>query len=318
MTPQTSRSEPRARASGPLIVDCRLSIVDCRLAIRCAFVPPCLRASVPLPFVAPWLRGFVAMQRPVQSFNNVEHVLMGKRFEEEQVAGVEVGADRLRIGVDHHGFKAGIAGRKGSVATAVVELDPLPDAVGPSAEDHDFAFVTDPDFVVEQGIADCRLSIPSRLRTSVDCRITDSGKLSFMRRVVVRCPGLELRGARVNELVGGGNVDPTGTIVAGARDAVRDRGKLHIAITEHLGAADTLAVVFRSRILSARAPGAPGFHSARGSQEKVLFLHELTHLLEEPGVNTGELVHLVDAPAHLEGVTDVVGAALARPTEFVT
>src|SRR5205807_1578980 len=50
-----------------------------------------------------------------------------------------VGRDRLGIAVDHDGLEAVLAQLQRGVHAAVVELDPLPDAVGPAAEDHDLA-----------------------------------------------------------------------------------------------------------------------------------------------------------------------------------
>ena len=68
---------------------------------------------------------------------DVEHVLGRQRLEEEVVAGVVVGGDGLRVRVDHDGLEAGLAQREGGLAAAVVELDPLADAVRAAAEDHD-------------------------------------------------------------------------------------------------------------------------------------------------------------------------------------
>ncbi len=50
--------------------------------------------------------------------------------------------------------------------------------------------------------------------------------------------------------------------------------------------------------------------------EHVLELDELLDLVEEEVVDLGEGVDLVDAPAHLEGVADVVEAALAGDGEL--
>src|SRR6202023_1846114 len=58
--------------------------------------------------------------------------------EVEPVGGIVVGADGFRIAVDHDGLEAGVLQRVGGVDAAVVELDPLADAVGTAAEDDDF------------------------------------------------------------------------------------------------------------------------------------------------------------------------------------
>ena len=67
---------------------------------------------------------------------DVEDVLEGEGLEEELVAGVVIGRDGLRVGVHHDGLEALLLQREGGMNAAVVELDSLTDAVGPSAEDH--------------------------------------------------------------------------------------------------------------------------------------------------------------------------------------
>ncbi len=66
-----------------------------------------------------------------------EHVLGGQRLEIEPVGGVVIGRNGLRVAVYHDGFKAIFGQREAGVAAAIVELDPLPDAVRPAAQDHD-------------------------------------------------------------------------------------------------------------------------------------------------------------------------------------
>jgi hypothetical protein len=68
---------------------------------------------------------------------DLEHVLEGQRLEVQPVGGVVVGRDRLGVAVDHDGLVAGVAQREHGVDAAVVELDALPDAVRPGAEDDD-------------------------------------------------------------------------------------------------------------------------------------------------------------------------------------
>ena len=60
-----------------------------------------------------------------------EHVLERQRLEVEPVGGVVVGRDRLRVAVDHHRVASGLAHGLGGVHAAVVELDPLADAIRP-------------------------------------------------------------------------------------------------------------------------------------------------------------------------------------------
>ena len=66
-----------------------------------------------------------------------QHVLERERLEVQAVGGVVVGRDRLGVAVDHHRLHARVAHGHRGVHAAVVELDPLADAVGPGAEDHD-------------------------------------------------------------------------------------------------------------------------------------------------------------------------------------
>jgi hypothetical protein len=106
---------------------------------------------------------------------DVEDVLERERLEEKFVAGVVVGGDGLRVGVDHQRFVADFAEGEGGVDATVVELDALPDAVGPAAEDHDFLLGAGADFV----------------------------ELVVVRRIIVRRVGFEFGGAGVDEAVGG-------------------------------------------------------------------------------------------------------------------
>ena len=68
---------------------------------------------------------------------DAEHVLERQRLEVEAVGGVVVGRDGLGVAVDHHRVATGLAHRHRGVHAAVVELDPLADAVRAGAEDHD-------------------------------------------------------------------------------------------------------------------------------------------------------------------------------------
>ena len=81
-------------------------------------------------------------------FVNVEHVLVGERLEVEFVAGVVIGRNRFRVGIDHDGFDLELAKSEGGVDAAVVEFDSLADAVWAAAEDHDFAFRARADLVL--------------------------------------------------------------------------------------------------------------------------------------------------------------------------
>ena len=78
--------------------------------------------------------------------DDLEHVLECQRLEIEPVRGVVVGGHRLRVAVDHDRLEAGLAQRESRVHAAVVELDPLTDAVGSRAEDDDRLLVARFDF----------------------------------------------------------------------------------------------------------------------------------------------------------------------------
>ena len=101
-------------------------------------------------------------------------VLERQRLEVETVDGVVVGRDRFGVAVDHDGLEPLFAQGEGGVTAAVVELDPLADAVRPAAEDHD-------------------LLPRRRVRLA----------LVLVGAVQVRRERLELRGAGVDALVGG-------------------------------------------------------------------------------------------------------------------
>ena len=68
-----------------------------------------------------------------------EHRLLVQRLEVEPVRGVVVGRDGLRVAVDHDRLVAERAEGLCRVHAAVVELDPLADAVRAGAEDDDAA-----------------------------------------------------------------------------------------------------------------------------------------------------------------------------------
>src|SRR6266516_6242476 len=70
---------------------------------------------------------------------NIEHVLKRKRLKIKFVAGIVIGRNRFRIGVNHDGFETELAQGEGGVDAAIIEFDALANAVGPATENHDFA-----------------------------------------------------------------------------------------------------------------------------------------------------------------------------------
>ena len=95
----------------------------------------------------------------------------GDRLEVQPVGRVVVGRHGLGVAVDHDRLEAGVAQRERGVHAAVVELDPLPDAVRARAED-------------------------DHLRPVAGAHLV----LVLVGRVVVRRLGRELRRARVDRL----------------------------------------------------------------------------------------------------------------------
>ena len=73
------------------------------------------------------------------AFDDVQHVFQRQRLKVEPVAGVIVGAHRLRVAVDHDRLIAQLLQGKAGVAAAVVEFDALADAIGSAAQDDDLA-----------------------------------------------------------------------------------------------------------------------------------------------------------------------------------
>ena len=71
--------------------------------------------------------------------NHIEHILEGERLEIEAVRGVVIGGNGLRIAIHHHGDEALLPQGEGGMATAVIELDALADAVRPTAKNHHLA-----------------------------------------------------------------------------------------------------------------------------------------------------------------------------------
>ena len=99
-------------------------------------------------------------------FVNVEHVFVRERLEVKFVARVVVGRNGFRIRVHHDGLDPELAQGESGVDAAVVELDPLADAVRSAAEDHDLAFRVRADLVFARrrwnNNTACRLRTPRR------------------------------------------------------------------------------------------------------------------------------------------------------------
>ena len=103
---------------------------------------------------------------------NRPHIFKRERLEVEPVAGVIVGRDSFRIAVDHDRLVTVLMQRERSVAAAIIELNSLPDAVGPTAQNNDFLF-----------LGRC-------------CLV-----LVFVSRIKIRCEALKFGGASIHPLV---------------------------------------------------------------------------------------------------------------------
>ena len=78
--------------------------------------------------------------RPFQ-LDHFDDILKGKRFKIQAVRNIEVSRNRLRITVQHDGFKAIFAHSQSRLHTAIIELDTLPDPVGATSQHHDFVAI---------------------------------------------------------------------------------------------------------------------------------------------------------------------------------
>src|SRR2546426_10631152 len=114
-------------------------------------------------------------ERPLL-LDDVQDVLEREGLEVEAIGGVVIGRHGLGVAVDHDRLHAKVPERERGVDAAVVELDPLTDAVRPRAQD-------------------------DHLRARRWRRLV----LLLVGRVEVRGVGDELRGARVHHLEGRGD-----------------------------------------------------------------------------------------------------------------
>ena len=242
---------------------------------------------------------------------------MGQGLEEEQVAGVVVGADRLWVRVDHHRFQAQFAHGEGGLDAAVVELDPLADAVGPAADDDDLGPLAQADFVLQEGRGQFRIF---QLVLGV---VVDHRQRRLVGRVVVRRVGLELRRTRVHQLVDRRHLQAPANLPHLPRGHAPRAGQLHVAVAPLLGPPDQ--VRHHGRLVAGQelfAGGRPFLIQRRaadqvaGGQQFFLEVDELLHLRQEPRVEVRQLVDLLDRPACLERVPHVIQPPLARDRQL--
>ena len=198
-----------------------------------------------------------------------------QRFEIEPVRGVVVGGDGFGVAVDHDGFIArrgqGIAG----VAAAIVELDPLADAVGAAAKDDDLFGGTGTRFAFH---------------------IAHRG--GFVGGIHVGGLGLELGGAGVDAFEDG--VDAQ--VAAGAADLASSRP---VSLARR---ASVKPIIFSLRSPSASSGRPLGAHLGLG-------VDDLADAGKEPGVEGGDGVDVVIGQAVAHGLGDdaqAVGGGLGQ------
>ncbi len=228
----------------------------------------------------------------VQSFDDVQDILEGEWLEEELITGVVVRRDRFRIRIDHHRVEAHLRRGETRLTTAVVEFDPLADAVRSAAEDHDLRSTSHPRLVVEDAAGFAALvRHPER---------------TLVRRIEVRRHGLEFRGTRVDEFVDGFDSQRLAVLSHRKNRIGRDRSEidvrqLRIGVTEPLR--------FEQQV---------GGHILQPlvRQQLVFEGDQLDHLIKEPRIDSSEFTDPLEGPTQLDGIADVVEAALARHGEL--
>ena len=104
--------------------------------------------------------------------DNVNDVFEGQRLEIQTIRRVVIRRHRLRIAIDHDGFKTLFLEGERCMAAAIIEFNSLPDPIGSAAENHDLLSIR-------------RLGLV----------------FFFVRRIKVRRVGFEFRGAGVDALV---------------------------------------------------------------------------------------------------------------------
>ncbi len=153
--------------------------------------------------------------------NEGDHVLRGERLEIQPVGGVVIGADGLGVAVDHDGLEPRLAQCIGSVDAAIVELDPLADAVRPAAQDHDLLPVAG------IGLADRR------------------AETALVGRVHVGRGRGKLARAGVDTLIDGLHAEPLAQPGDRRRSRVGEAGKLDIGKAHRLDAAHGMRVAWQ-------------------------------------------------------------------------
>ena len=198
---------------------------------------------------------------------DLENILEGQRFEVEPIGGVVVGGHRLGIAVDHHRLEPGLTQRRRGVHAAVVELDPLPDAIGTRAENEHLR--------------------PLGLWRDLGF----GGGIELVTAVVIRRLGLELRRTGVDGLEHRMDAQPLTQCahadLAGQFRSQRARSGDRTGRDACCGAAARSSKTRRVEHLGAQ-------------------YHQPRDLLDEPRVDAGDRRHLLDGGTETQRVLDVV------------
>ena len=160
------------------------------------------------------------------------------------------------------------------MAAAVIELDALPDAVRPAAEDHHAAFA---------GLFRRRFVF------------------IFVGRIIIGRVGLELGRAGIDRLERGH--DPPRFAMPAHVDlrGVPDHGQLPVGKAELLGPAER---------------GVVDVVQAADAAQLLFHLHDLLQILQEPGIDAGQIVDFLDRHAVFHGVAQVPHALIAGHGQF--
>ncbi|MPM37476.1 hypothetical protein SDC9_84093 [bioreactor metagenome] len=217
------------------------------------------------------------------AFVNIHHVFQRQRFEIELVAGVVIGRHGFRIAVDHHRFEAGLAQREGGMDAAIVEFDPLADAIGTAAENHVGFLVA---------------ARPHRIGVFA------------VGRIIIGGGGLEFPGAGVHRAEDRFKLD---LFAGGAHRhfvGAEQTADLAVGVPELLGLAEK------------RRIGGQFFQCAAGG-DLIFELGQLGEVAQEITVDLGQFIEGFDAPAALEGFADhkhpvAVGPDQLGAQQFVT
>ena len=207
---------------------------------------------------------------------DLEHVFGGQRLEIQAVGRVVIGRHGFRVAVDHDGFIAGVMQREAGMAAAIIELDPLPDAVRPTAEDDNLG-----------GVA--------RLRFAIGGAKTRR----FIGRIHIRRLGSEFAGAGINALEH--RADPQGTAFG---------GDLRFQLAGQIGDA---GIGKTHGLQTAKAVGAGRIVA---SLQARFDLHQFLDLAQKPRLELGDGVDAFDAHAFAQGLCRDAQPVRRRARQF--